>query len=137
MQHGYAADTKGAEELLNQRLWLGDKGGDPTTPGDIGVGAFHRLIHQVTFDDLYPGCFTTLDCMSREINKVRRSLQGDHGAARAHDIGSIHCRVARTRTEVDDLRAPGHPGPTPGVQYVRAPDLMLQSQAIDLSLVGP
>ena len=45
--------------------------------------------------------------------------------------------LAAITVEVDDLRAPGHPGPTPGIQHVRTPDLVLQAQAIDLSLVCP
>jgi hypothetical protein len=69
-------------------------------------------------------------------DKVFRSLDRDHFAGRADDLGKIDSGIARASSDIEHALAHGDTGSLPAIQNHRTPNAMLQSESCQLLVVG-
>jgi len=65
------------------------------------------------------------------VEKPARSVDGDHAAGRAHELGQVERRVARPAADVENRLAAVESGALPRTVGSRAPNGVLESESFD------
>jgi hypothetical protein len=75
--------------------------------------------------------------MFKGADEIVRTLKGDDFAGRPDNLGEIKAGVARPGSDIKHAFTDGDTGPLPAVEDVRPPNPVLQSEPLQLLIVGP
>ena len=70
------------------------------------------------------------------LDEARGALDGDDPSRRPHDFREVGGGEARSRADVEHLRARADAGAAPALEHGRPPDAVLQAEALELLVVG-
>src|SRR5688572_30539202 len=121
--------------LVEQQRRRADEAGDPAAPARVHAPGRQRVGHEVELVVLEVRVAVAREHGAARLDEARGALDGDDPSRRAHDLGEVRRGKARSRADVDDLRARADAGAAPAVEHGRPPDAVLQAETLELLVV--